>query len=220
MRDANINMRTGMKILGRASSLNVQKVLWACAEMGLAYERVDIGLAFGGNKEPWYLDKNPNGLVPTVEIDGLVLWESHAILRYLGARFGVDTLYPADPGRRALADRWMDWVHTTIGPQLAPLFQSYLRPPEQRDDKGNAAKQAALNEAWPRVDRYLAETAYVGGDNFTMGDIPLGAWAHRWLNMPLERTPIPHVEAWYKRLCERPAYQDVCVNAPPIPLVR
>lgn len=207
-----------MKVWGRASSLNTQKVLWCLAELELAYEREDIGLAFGGNREGWYLEMNPNGLVPTLEVDGLTLWESHAIVRYLAARCGIGTLWPQDPGARALADRWMDWTHTTIGPQLAPLFQNYLRPPEQRDNAANEARCKALNDAWPRLDRYLAATPYVGGDAFTMGDIPIGAWAHRWLNLPVERVPLPHVQAWYERLRQRPAYRQVVLDAPPMPL--
>jgi glutathione S-transferase len=197
-----------LKILGRANSINVQKVLWCADELGLAYERTDIGMEFGGNREPAYLAMNPNGLVPTIEDDGLVLWESNAIVRYLAATYGAGTLWPTDPRRRGETDRWMDWQLTTVGRDMGVVFWGLIRtPPEKRDLAAIETSRKALLEIWARLDRHLAEHAFVGGDSLTMGDIPLGCFAYRWQSLPLERNHLPHLDAWYQRLSARSAYR-------------
>ena len=120
---------TMLKILGRKTSSNVQKVLWCCGEIGLAFEREDVGGPFGRNNEPEYLALNPNALVPTVIEDGFVLWESNAIVRYLCAKHAKGTLYPSDAKMNADADRWMDWQQTTLGPPMGILFRGLLKSP-------------------------------------------------------------------------------------------
>jgi glutathione S-transferase len=195
------------KIWGRANSINVQKVLWCADELGLAYERIDIGGSFGGNDKAAYLAKNPNGLVPTLEEDdGFILWESNTIVRYLSAKHGK--LCPGDARARALAERWMDWQLTTVSRDMATVFWGLVRtPPEKRDATAIAAAAKALNGLWARLDQHLAANAYVGGKDFTMGDIPVGCMAYRWLNLPIERVPLPHLEAWYRRLGNREPYR-------------
>ena len=94
-----------MKIWGRANSINVMKVLWCADECGAKYERTDVGGAFGGNDQKWYLDMNPNGVVPTVDDGGRVIWESNSAVRFLAARYASGTLWPTDPGLRSEADR-------------------------------------------------------------------------------------------------------------------
>jgi glutathione S-transferase len=197
-----------LKIWGRITSINVQKVLWCADELGLRYERVDAGGPFGRNDSPEYLAMNPNGLVPMIEDDGVVLWESNSIVRYLAAKHGAGTLWPADPAKRALADRWMDWQLTTISEGMRLVFWGLVRtPPEKRDLAAIEAARKSLCGLWARLDRQLAETAYVSGADFTMGDIPVGCFAYRWFNLPLDRNHLPHLEAWYARLTTRPAYQ-------------
>jgi glutathione S-transferase len=197
-----------LKIWGRNTSINVQKVLWCADELGLAYERTDVGGAFGGNDKPEYLAMNPNGLVPTIEDEGLVLWESNSIVRYLAAKHGAGGLWPADPAARGLADRWMDWQLTTISEDMRTVFWGLIRtPPEKRDLAAIEKSRQSLCGLWSRLDRHLAGNAYVGGDRFTIGDIPVGCFAYRWLNLPLERNRLPNLEAWYGRLSTRPAYQ-------------
>ncbi len=123
-----------LKIWGRTNSVNVKKVLWAAEELGLEYQRIDAGLQFGVNKTPEYLNMNPTGLVPTLEDDGFVLWESHTIVRYLAAKHGAGKLAPADLRRRAEAERWMDWTYTFQRELQRPLFWPLVRtPPEKRD---------------------------------------------------------------------------------------
>lgn len=199
-----------LRIWGRKDSSNVQKVLWCCGELGIAYERVDIGGRFGGNRERPYLDLNPNGLVPTLEDEGFVLWESNSIVRYLVDKYGGGWLLPATPEGRGDASRWMDWQLTTLGPAIVPLFWGLVRTPENKRDP--TAVREALDktaQAWRIVEEHLAKTkrAYLAGAEFSIGDIPLGIWAYRWFNMPIERPDLPHLKAWYGRLCERPAYR-------------
>ena len=137
-----------LTIWGRINSINVQKVLWCCAELGVAYERIDAGGSFGVSNTPEYLAMNPNGLVPTIKDDGFVLWESNVIVRYLAAKHGAGTLYPGDLRECAEADRWMDWQVTTLWMALRPLFFGYVRtPPEQRDAAALAAAQRSLRDA-------------------------------------------------------------------------
>jgi glutathione S-transferase len=197
-----------IKIWGRKDSSNVQKVLWCCDEMGVLYERTDIGGKFGGNKEKPYLDLNPNGLVPTIEDGKFVLWESNSIMRYLVDKYGQGRLLPSTPEGRANASRWMDWQLTTLGPAIAPLFWGLIRTPKEKRD--HAAIENALQKttnAWQIVDSHLAKSSYLGGDAFTIGDIPVGVWAYRWFNLPIERPKMDHLSAWYDRLSQRLPYQ-------------
>lgn len=197
-----------LKVFGRANSINVQKVIWCCDELGLEFERVDIGGPFGGNREPEYLEMNPNGLVPTIVDGDLTLWESNAIVRYLAAKHGTGTLYPEDLSLRAEADKWMDWQLGTVWVSFRPVFLGLVRtPPEERDVEGIEAGRRATEEAMKILDAHLADRKYVAGSAFTMGDMPLGATAYRWLNMELERPSLSALESWYERLCERPAFQ-------------
>jgi glutathione S-transferase len=197
-----------IKIWGRTDSSNVQKVLWCCGELGLEFERVDLGGKFGGNKEKPYLDMNPNGLVPTIQDGDFILWESNSIMRYLVEKYGSGKLLPSTPEGRANANRWMDWQLTTLGPAIVPLFWSLVRTPaDKRDPKAVANALEKTSNAWKVVDDQLARGAYVAGDTLTLGDIPLGVWAYRWYNLPVERPTFARVDAWYKRLCERTPYQ-------------
>ena len=197
-----------LKILGRRTSGNVMKPLWAADEMGLEYEQVDIGGKFGGNREDDYLAMNPMGLVPTLIEDDFTLWESNAITRYLCAKHGHGSLCPADRRDRAVADTWMDWQQTTCAPMMFPVFWGLVRTPEaERDhDAINAGIERGY-KVWGVLDRHLADRAFVAGDTLTMGDIPIGPQAHRWLNLVEDRPPMPNLEAWYQRLTERPAFR-------------
>lgn len=198
-----------IKIWGRTNSINVQKVLWCAGEIGLKYERVDAGLQFGKNREDWYLAMNPNGLVPTIEDDGFVLWESHTIVRYLAAKYGDGKLYPADPRTRADAERWMDWALSTLFLDSRNLFWELIRtPPEKRNPELIERSHKSLCDIWARLDRALAGRKYVTGSNLTVGDIPVGAWAFRWYALPIERPDLKNLKSWYERLTERPAYRE------------
>lgn len=197
-----------LKIWGRTNSINVQKVLWCAGELGLTYDRVDVGLQFGGNHEPWYLAMNPNGLVPTINDDGLILWESHTIVRYLAAKYGNGKLYPADLRQRADGERWMDWALSTLYGDMRNIFWQMVRTaPEKRDMSLVERSRKSAIEIWGRFERSIAGRDYVTGKEFTVGDIPVGVWAYRWFAMPIERPELPNLKAWYDRLTQRPAFQ-------------
>ncbi len=202
-----------LKILGRKTSSNVQKVLWACAELGLPFEREDIGGPFGGNDQPEYLALNPNGRVPTVIEDDFVLWESNSIVRYLASTLGTGTLWPTDARVRARAERWMDWQLTTMGPAMVPVFWGLVRTPEaERDHAAIGKARDHLETVFAIVDRYLGETRYLGGEDFTMGDIPLGIATYRWFTLPIERAEFANLARWYAALSERPGYREHIMN--------
>lgn len=198
-----------LKIMGRRDSSNVQKVVWCCGELGLPFEREDIGGKFGRNQDHAYLAVNPNGLVPTLEDGDFILWESNSIVRYLVDRYGPGKLVPATAEGRADANRWMDWQLTMLGPTLVPLFMGLIRTPAEKRDLAAIDKGVKAGHArWNIVEHYLEGRDYLVGDSFTMGDIPLGIWAYRWFNLPIQRNALPRVESWYRRLCERPAFKE------------
>lgn len=197
-----------LKILGRNNSSNVQKVLWCCEELGLKYEREDVGGPFGRNRDPEYLALNPNGLVPTI-IDGdFVLWESNTIIRYLAAKHGNDTLYPTDLQARAMGERWMDWQLSVLGPAIMPIFVGLIRtPPEKRDQAAIAAARDKSATALKMLDGFLGRSDYVAGASFTVGDIPVGITTYRWYTFEIEREDFPNLKRWYERLSTRPGFK-------------
>jgi len=197
-----------LKLWGRINSINVQKVLWALDELKVPYERTDAGMQFGVVNEPFYRKMNPNGRVPTIEDDGLVLWESNAIVRYLSAKHGAGTLWPNDPRQRADSDRWMDWASTTVAPPIFPVFWGLVRtPPEKRDAKAIEEGAKKLNEAFQVLEQSLDGRDYVAGAAFTMGDIPVGAYVYRWNALPIDRPKLPKVQAYYQRLQQRAPFK-------------
>lgn len=203
-----------LKLLGRATSSNVMEVLWLCAELGIEYDRTDVGGPFGGNDTPEYLAKNPNGLVPTIDDDGFILWESNAILRYLAAKHGGGApIWPEDPQARAEADKWMDWQLSTVAPMITPIFWNLVRtPPEKRDMDAVAAAIKSGHRVWGILDKHLGDRDFVAGSDLTLGDIPVGIHAFRWFTLVEDRPSMPNLEAWYGRLQVRPAYREHCMN--------
>lgn len=200
-------------VWGRNNSVNVQKVLWCCEEMALAYERVDAGLAFGVVNTPQYRALNPNGLVPTIDDDGFILWESNAIVRYLAAKHAAGTLWPADLKTRAEADRWMDWNNTTFWPAIRPLFHGLVRTaPDKRDPKALEDSRLKTAELARIVDTHLQARKYLAGDSFTMGDIVLGCAAWRWITLPVARPPMPNLQRWCDALARRSPYQKIVMK--------
>ncbi len=197
-----------MKLWGNADSVNVQKIIWCCEEIGLACERIDAGRHFGVVNTPAFLALNPNGLVPTIDDDGFVLWESNAILRYVAAQYAAGTLWPLDAQERALADRWLDWSNATLWPALLPLFRAFYRTAENaRKPEQIAADLQAAIKVMKILDAQLQLTPYLGGAAFTMGDIAVGCAAWRWFAMPIERPELPGLQQWFERLSQRPAYR-------------
>ncbi len=198
-----------LRVLGRKTSINVQKVMWLTGELGLDVERVDIGGPFGGNDTPEYLAKNPNGLVPTLEDGDFVLWESHSIIRYLAEKYGAPPWAPADAAARALAGQWMDWYITKLHPPMTVIFWALIRTaPEDRDmDAVNQAVSQAA-ELWTLLDAQLAGAGFVTGDEPTIADIPIGCSVNRWYTMEVDRPALANLEAWHASLKDRAPYQE------------
>ena len=199
-----------LKIWGRVNSVNVKKALWAAEELGLDYQRIDAGMEHGVTKTPEYLTMNPNALVPTIDDDGFVLWESHAIVRYLAAKHGAGTLCPAGLKARADAERWMDWTHSFSREFQRPVFWPLVRtPPEKRDMKAIREACAKCAELLAVAERTLSKQPYLAGSGLTMGDIPLGCHLQLWFRLPIERARLPGLEAWFERLASRPAFKKI-----------
>jgi glutathione S-transferase len=195
-----------LKIWGRTNSVNVKKALWAAEELGLKYERIDAGMQFGVVKTPEYMAMNPNSVVPTIEDDGFVLWESHSIVRYLCAKHSLGKLCPSDLRSRADAERWMDWAFT-LQAAMRDVFWGLIRtPPEKRDLKAIEAARVRSIQVLAALESSLAGKAYVTGSAFTMGDIPVGCEVQRYMRVPIERPRLPNIEAWFERLRQRPAF--------------
>jgi glutathione S-transferase len=205
-----------IKIWGRNTSANVQKVMWAIGEIGLPHERIDIGGPFGKNREPAYLAKNPNGLVPTLEEeDGFVLWESNAIVRYLAAKHRAGVLEPADPHARARANAWMDWQLSVAAPAIADAFIGLIRtPPEKRNHAAIEESKKRTIAAMTILDGELGKSAYVAGDTFSYGDIPVAIMAYRYRALVPERPALAHLERWYAAIAARPAFKAEIAAVP------
>ncbi|HSC16644.1 MAG TPA: glutathione S-transferase [Gammaproteobacteria bacterium] len=199
-----------LTVYGRTNSVNVQKVLWCLAELALQHTRIDAGLEHGKNTEPWYLALNPNGKVPLLVDGAFTLWESNTIVRYLASKHGMGSLCPASLETRALAERWMDWQLSTLVSPVSTVFQNLIRrPAAERDTAAIERNTREANRAMALLDEHLQSRPYVAGESFTMGDIPVGATAHRWLEIPaIDRPPLAAVRAWRARLAERPAFRS------------
>jgi len=206
-----------IKIWGRKTSSNVQKAMWAVGELGLEHQRIDIGGAFGKNREPTYLAMNPNGLVPTLEEeDGFLLWESNSIVRYLAGKHDKSgKLEPKEPKQRALASQWMDWQLSVVGPAIGPAFWGLIRtPPEKRDLAAIKTSQEKTTDTMKMLDAQLGKTEYVAGATFSYGDIPIGIMCYRFVQLVPERPPMSNLDRWYGQISARKAFQDHVGSVP------
>jgi len=205
-----------IKLWGRANSSNVMKVIWLLEELGLPYSRVDVGGPFGGTSTPEYRAMNPLGVVPSLEDDGLALFESNVILRYLcNAHAPKSPFYPADPKGRARVEMWMDFQQTSINRPQSIVFQGLVRiAPEKRDNAAITAAIAEAGQIWGILDNRLSRQDFIATGEFSLADIAFGVHVHRWLNLDIPgRQEAPFLAAWYQRLLERPAYrQHVAIN--------
>ncbi len=211
------NKKQQLTIWGRANSVNVQKVLWCLAELDLGYERIDAGMQFGKNNEAPYLAMNPNGRVPTLVDGDYVLWESNSIMRYLNLAYGKGAaIYPQDAKGRAAVDRWLDWTLSTLQPVDRPVFWGLVRtPPEKRDMAALQKDADAEAVVWRVVEAQLAGRRYIEGEQFTIADIALGAFARRWFGVEgVTKPKQPNMKNWFARISERPAFQKFI--APPM----
>jgi glutathione S-transferase len=205
--------RPMLKIYGRANSINVRKVLWLCEEIGLPFSREDWGRDYRPTSDPEFQRVSRFGVVPVVDDDGFVLRESNTIVRYLAAKYGQARaeLYPADPGRRATIEAWMDWAATDVYTGLRPVYLGlHVKTPEF------AGKSEIIEwgrNVWIRqmrcLDAELAATGapYLCGGDFTVADIPAGLVVNRWYGVAFEKPELPAVARYYERLSERRGYR-------------
>jgi glutathione S-transferase len=197
-----------LRILGRASSINVRKVLWACAEFNIAFEREEWGSGFQPTDAPEFLALNPNAMVPVIQDGDFTLWESNSIIRYLANRYGDAACYPSEAQARARIDQWIDWQAADLNRAWSYPFMALVRnSPAHQDAQALAAGCAQWAHFMGILDRQLAATgAFVAGERFTLADIPIGLSVQRWFATPLEHPHLPAVSAYYERLSQRPGY--------------
>ena len=197
-----------LKVCGRSTSSNVQKVMWAIGELRLPHERIDVGREYGGLSTAEYFALNPNRRIPTLQDGDVVLWESNVIVRYLSAKFGAGQLWPLDHAARGVADQWMDWQQTTLLPDMTTVFWGLVRTPvEERDHRKIDAAVESLKATWSRLDGHLSSRRFVAGDSLTMGDIPVGVMCYRYHALGVERAALGNLEAWYETLQSRDAFR-------------
>ena len=195
-----------LTIWGRLNSINVQKVVWCADELGLKYVHIPAGMEHGVNNTPEYLALNPNGMVPMIDDNGFTLWESNAIVRYFGAKYGDSNFYPADLEQRALADRWMDWASMQFYSAMHPAFWQLVRTESDRRDRDQITESMAKAEKFTAIlDAHLEGRHYANGAHFSMADICLGVAAHRWMGLPAKKEKRQHLERWIESLRERKA---------------
>jgi glutathione S-transferase len=197
-----------LQVLGRASSINVRKVLWTCAELNLDREHIEWGTGALLLAAPDFLALNPNGLVPVVRDDAVTLWESNTICRYLAAKQARTDLLPQALAARARVEQWMDWQATELNTAWRYAFMALVRQDKQFQDRSQIDASVAT---WNRLMRILDETLakngpFLTGSMFTLADVVVGLSAHRWYSTPMERPTFIAVESYYERLSERPGF--------------
>lgn len=196
-----------IRVLGRATSGNVQKVVWLLEELGLEYAREDYGRQFGNTGEPAYLKLNPNGKVPTLVDGDVVIWESNTILRYLAAKAGSD-FFPADIAARSRIERWMDWQLASLNGPYLTIFKESKKAPEERGPAMEAAAKE-LGGLLMIFEGGLAGQTYLAGDDITLADFCLGPIVNRCVNFPVDLPDLPNTQRWLKALSGRGAFQQV-----------
>lgn len=201
---------TQLKIWGRRNSSNVQKVMWLVGELHLMHEHISVGGKFGGLDTPEFLAMNPHGRIPVISDNGNIVWESHAILRYLAACYNNAHFWSDDPKARSQIEPWMDWLQTTLQPDfLNGIFWGYYRTPEaQRNWPAIHASIERCSKHFQLLDNILKFKTFLCGDYITLADITIGTMLYRYFELDIERPTIPNVEMWYKRLQERSAYRE------------
>lgn len=200
-----------LTVWGRKTSSNVQALMWCIGELGLGYQRHDVGHIHGGNDTPQFLAMNPNGTVPVLR-DGAAepIWETGAILRYLATRYGPDGFWPADPARRAQIDKWAEWAKLNVAMNFTgPIFWRVVRTaPSKQDPIAIADAISKLNGFLTIADQHLSRHGFLAGDAFTLADIQFGHVLYRFFDIPIARPALPHVERYYRELSKRPAFAE------------
>lgn len=198
-----------IKIWGRTSAYNVQKVLWTLGELELPYLHIDAGGSAGGLDNAEFLVMSPNGRIPVLADGDVTIWESNSIVRYLCAQYSHGRLWSETPAKRSLAERWMDWELATLQADFLGLFWGFYRTPEAlRDQQKIQHALARCEKHFALLDAHLAEQAFLAGEEFTMGDIPVATSLYRYFEMGIPTPEIPNVRRWYGALSERKPFRE------------
>ncbi len=200
-----------LTIWGRKTSSNVQAVMWAVGELRLEHMRHDAGHRYGVVDSDAFGALNPNRTVPVVEDEGIApLWETGAILRYLGRRYGTGGFWPQDMAAQTEVDKWAEWAKLNVAQAFTvPVFWQVVRTaPQDRDPDALAQALDRLSGKLAIAETQLANHAFLAGDEFSLADIQFGHMLYRYFDIDIERDDLPNLRAYYNRLCTRPAYRD------------
>ncbi|ASJ72738.1 glutathione S-transferase family protein [Granulosicoccus antarcticus] len=203
-----------IKLFGRSTSINVQKVMWVLAELNLKYDRFDVGGAFGGLNDAEYIALNPHQKVPTLVDDTVVLWESNAILRYLADAYGRDVIFGTTPAARGTSDMWMEWYQNSVYPNFQAIFHQKVRlRSTERSSDVLARAQDVVFKQFSLFDSKLESTEFINGDHLTLGDVPMAACLYRYFTMDIERPDYPQIARYYESLTQRSTFsENVMIN--------
>ena len=202
-------------VWGRKNSVNVQKVLWALEELDVPYTRENIGGGFGGNQDADFLAMNPMGLVPVIRDGDVTMFESNAIVRYLAARFRAGVLRPAEHKSLAMAEQWMEWAQVNVASVVTTLFVNRVRSlPEHRDVAAAAAAESKAVEVLKVADAWIARHDWFAGQEFSFGDIVMGAFLWRYMGIDCAKPAMPHLMEWFEALQAREPFRRAVMSVP------
>lgn len=199
-----------LQVYGRATSSNVQALVWGLEELGLAYTRLDYGEVYGGLTSAHFQGLTPHGKIPVLVVDGTALWETGAILRYLASAHGPEAFWPSDPLRRAEVDMWAEWAKYSVAAAFTePVFWQHTRTAPARRDTARIEKNVARLEAeLAKADARLASQAFLCGEALSLADIQLGHVLYRYFDIDIARADLPALGSYYEHLTTRQAYQN------------
>lgn len=202
-------------VWGRRNSVNVQKVLWALEELDVPYTRENVGGSFGGNQDADFLAMNPMGLVPVIRDGDVTMFESNAIVRYLAARFRAGVLRPSEHKSLAMAEQWMEWTQVNFAPAVGTLFVNLVRSlPEARDAAAIAVAETKAADALRVADAWIARHDWFAGQDFSFGDIAMGALLWRYMGIDCARPQMPHLMEWFEAVQAREAFRRAVMAVP------
>lgn len=202
-----------LKIWGRDTSSNVQKVLWTCEELNINYERIDKGGPFGGLENNEFKKLNPHSKIPVISDDGYVIYESHAIIRYLNSKFGKNIFCSENVKKQAIIDKYMDWIHTELSTYMIPVLIGLIRTQEEKRDINSINENNKKSETlWEYLNSHLNNNKWISHDIFSLADICCGVWVWRRYNLNTEKRNLKNIDRWFEQLKNRDSYKKIVMN--------
>ena len=202
-----------LTIWGRDTSSNVQKVLWVCEELNVQYNRIDAGGHFGGLTDKKFLEINPNSKIPVIKDKEFILYESHAIIKYIASKYNKNNFLPSDLVKVAISDQWIDWVHTELGNNMIPILIGLIRTPEKNRDMKKINDSIQKSEkSWSILNDHLENRRWIGGENFSLADIPAGVWIWRREELPIEKKSLSNIKRWFNDLKKLDSFQKIVMK--------